>query len=204
MSSQYQKAYFLLSVAHAEQLPPDSGIEVAIVGRSNAGKSSVLNRLTHHKQLARVSKTPGRTQMINMFVIDESRRLSDLPGYGYAKVPLAIKRAWERTINTYICERQCLKGLVLIMDIRHPLRQLDWHLLDYCDERQLPVHILLNKADKLSKSASLQVLREVRQALSSYQHSLSCQLFSALKNMGVEELETVLNVWYGYIKTRNI
>src|SRR5690348_8440294 len=145
MSSHYQKAYFLLSVADVKQLPPDEGIEVAMVGRSNAGKSSVLNKITHSKNLARVSKTPGRTQLINLFVLDEKRRIVDLPGYGYAKVPLAAKLKWQKTVDTYIHHREALKGLVLVMDIRHPLRDLDLQLLEYCDHYALPVHILLNK-----------------------------------------------------------
>src|SRR3990167_6953841 len=133
MTIAYQKAYFLLSVAEIKQLPADQGIEVAIVGRSNSGKSSVLNRLTQSKRLARVSKTPGRTQMINIFVIDEDRRLADLPGYGFAKAPLAAKRKWEQVIDAYIRDRACLQGLILVMDIRHPLRELDVQLLEYCD-----------------------------------------------------------------------
>ncbi len=132
MTTHYQKAYFLLSVADVEQLPPDQGIEVAIVGRSNAGKSSVLNRITQSKGLARVSKTPGRTQMVNIFVIDDKRRLADLPGYGFAKVPLAAKLKWQETVDAYISGRECFKGLMLVMDIRHPMRDLDvsyWNIV---------------------------------------------------------------------------
>src|SRR3990167_8544424 len=151
MTMHYQKAYFLLSAAAVEQLPPDTGIEVAIVGRSNAGKSSVLNCLTKQKGLARVSKTPGRTQLINVFVLDEERRLIDLPGYGFATAPAAAKAKWEKSIEDYFQKRNSLKGLVLIMDIRHPLKELDWQMLDYCEHANLAVHILLNKMDKLSK-----------------------------------------------------
>jgi GTP-binding protein len=198
MSSHYQKAYFLLSVADVKQLPPDDGIEVAIVGRSNAGKSSVLNRITQQKGLARVSKTPGRTQMVNVFVIDEERRLTDLPGYGYAKVPLAAKLKWQKTVDAYIHHRESLKGLVVVMDIRHPLRELDVQLLSYCDHRGLPVHIILNKADKLSKGQAAKTLLEVKAALTGYRNSVTFQIFSALRGTGSEELRALLDQWYEY------
>lgn len=198
MSSHYQKAYFLLSAARMEQLPPDQGIEVAIVGRSNAGKSSVLNRLTQNKGLARVSKTPGRTQLVNVFVLDDDRRLIDLPGYGYARVPLAVKLKWQETVDDYINDRACLKGLVLVMDIRHPLRELDVALLEYCEHRQLPVHILLNKADKLSKSIGIQTLNAVKKELKNYTNTITIQTFSALKISGLKELQDTMDMWYGY------
>jgi len=197
MSSRYQKAYFLLSAAEVKQLPPDMGIEVAIVGRSNAGKSSVLNRITQNKSLARVSKTPGRTQLVNVFVLDEMRRLIDLPGYGFAKVPLAAKLKWQKTIDLYIQKRESLHGLILVMDCRHPLQETDVLLLAYCDQRGMPVHVLLNKSDKLSKSEGLNTLRKVREALRGYRNEISVQLFSALKSVGIEELHAVLNKWYG-------
>jgi GTP-binding protein len=200
MVAHYQKAYFLLSVADVEQLPPDRGIEVAIVGRSNAGKSSVLNRITQSKGLARVSKTPGRTQMINLFVLDEQRRIADLPGYGFAKAPLAAKRKWQKTIDAYIRDRECLKGLVLVMDIRHPLKDLDIQLLEYCDDRGLPVHIVLNKSDKLSHNDMSKTLRAVKAALTGYHNSVTFQGFSALKGTGVKELHLLLDKWYEYGK----
>lgn len=200
MPGHYQKAYFLLSVAKVEQLPPDQGMEVAVVGRSNAGKSSVLNRMTH-KGLARVSKTPGRTQMVNIFVIDEQRRIADLPGYGYAKVPLQAKRQWEKLVDQYISERTCLKGLVLVMDIRHPFRDLDKQLLEYCEARELPVHILLNKSDKLRRNEIASTQKEAKLLLAEYNFPVSFQLFSALKGVGIKELQAVLDKWYGYEKT---
>jgi GTP-binding protein len=196
----YQKAYFLLSVADVKQLPPDEGKEVAIVGRSNAGKSSVLNQITRQKALARVSKTPGRTQMINMFVLDETRRLADLPGYGFAKVPLAAKAKWEKLIEKYFSKRESLKGLVLVMDIRHPMKELDLQLLNYCDHYQLPVHVLLNKADKLSRGAAAQTAQAVKAALKPYHNAVTLQIFSALKGQGVKELQSVLDAWYEYKK----
>lgn len=197
MAVHYQKAYFLLSVADPKQLPKDEGVEVAIVGRSNAGKSSVINKLTQIKGLARVSKTPGRTQMINIFVLDEERRIADLPGYGFAKVPLAAKKSWQKTVDAYISKRESLKGLILVMDIRHPLKDLDWQLLAYCEHRQLPVHILLNKADKLSKGAALTTLQKIKATLKDVD-LVSLQCFSALKGAGVKELRLVLDNWYNY------
>jgi GTP-binding protein len=202
MTGHYQKAYFLLSVADVEQLPPDEGYEVAMAGRSNAGKSSVLNRITQSKSLARVSKTPGRTQMVNMFVIDEQRRLADLPGYGYAKVPLQAKIKWQKTVDAYIEDRECLKGVVLVMDIRHPFKDSDLQLLEYCDLRGLPVHLLLNKSDKLSNNEIANTLREVKGTLTGYHNSVTFQLFSALKGTGIKELHAILNQWYGYSKVK--
>jgi GTP-binding protein len=198
MSSHYQKAKFLLSVADVKQLPPDEGIEVAIVGRSNAGKSSILNRVAQIKRLARVSKTPGRTQLVNLFGLDEQRRLTDLPGYGFAKVPLEAKLKWQKTVDAYVSERECLKGLLLVMDIRHPLRELDQQLLEYCEHRQLPVHILLNKSDKLSKGAAAKVLFEVKKAVKDINAPITVQLFSALKGEGIKELHMLLDKWYDY------
>lgn len=196
MRISYQKAYFLLSVANIKQLPPDEGIEIAFVGRSNSGKSSVLNRLAGIKQLARVSKIPGRTQHINIFVIDEKRRLADLPGYGFAKATLRAKEQWQQTIDQYIRIRKSLRGMVVVMDIRHPLTPLDQQLLAYAHDQELAVHILLNKADKLSQSAAHIKKGQVMAQLSIQNHLVSCQLFSALKRMGVEELRKKLDDWY--------
>ncbi len=198
MSSHYQKAYFLLSVANVKQLPPDEGREVAIVGRSNAGKSSVLNCLTRNKKLARVSKTPGRTQHVNIFVLDETRRIADLPGYGYANAAPSAKRQWQKTVDAYLRERESLKGLLLVMDIRHPLKALDIQLIEYCHHRALPVHIILNKADKLSRAAADKTLREVRAALTDFHNSVTLQTFSALKRAGMKELHLFLDKWYDY------
>lgn len=198
MSSHYKQASFLLSAADIKQLPPDAGIEVAIVGRSNAGKSSALNRITQSKSLARVSKTPGRTQLINTFVIDDERRLIDLPGYGFASVPLAAKLKWQKTVDAYINKRESLKGLILVMDIRHPLKELDLQLLEFCEHRGTPVHILLNKADKLSKGAASKTLHEVTAAVREYSNPLTCQIFSAAKGTGINELHAILDEWYEY------
>lgn len=192
----YQKMQFMLSVAALDQLPPDEGAEVAIIGRSNAGKSSVLNILTQNKGLARVSKTPGRTQLINLFSIDDHRRIADLPGYGYAKVPDEMKRKWERLLDAYLRNRNCLQGLVLVMDIRHPLKEFDQNMLAWCSESALPVHILLNKADKLTYSETTQTLQKVSKTITSYSSPMTVQTFSALKNKGVETLREKLDEWY--------
>ena len=194
----YQKAQFLLSVAQLHQLPPDQGIEVAIVGRSNAGKSSVLNLLTNNKSLARVSKTPGRTQHINLFGLDANRRLADLPGYGYAEVPLAMKLKWQETLAEYLQTRDCLRGLILVMDIRHPLKEFDQHMLEWSSGCNLPVHILLNKADKLTSSALRKTEREVAKGIEPYENEISFQIFSAMKGIGAKELRDILNKWYEY------
>lgn len=197
-ASYYQKAVFLLSVANLSQLPPDEGIEVAIVGRSNSGKSSILNQLTQNKQLARVSKTPGRTQHINLFGLDAQRRIADLPGYGYAKVPVSMKQHWQMMLDAYLRERQCLRGLVLIMDIRHPLKEFDQHFLNWCSQCGLEVHVVLNKSDKLSYSAMKSTLLQVEKKLADYPGTLTIQTFSALKGLGVDELRTVLDEWFEY------
>jgi len=196
MTIHYQKTYFLLSVADIKQLPPDQGIEIAIVGRSNSGKSSILNRITQSKNLARVSKTPGRTQMINMFVVDEFRRIADLPGYGYAKVPIEAKKKWEKLISAYFDIRESLKGLLLVMDIRHPFKELDIQLLSYCQHYEIPVHILLNKADKLSKNEIAKTIQKVKVSLIPYGNLVTFQVFSALKGAGTKELYCLLESWY--------
>lgn len=193
----YQKALFLLSVADLPQLPPDEGIEVAIVGRSNAGKSSVLNQLTQNKGLARVSKTPGRTQLINLFGLDDNRRLADLPGYGYAKVPPSVKKKWQVLLDSYLRSRECLQGLILVMDIRHPLKEFDHLMLSWTSQCNLPVHILLNKSDKLTQSAASKTLREVKDALTPYANEISVQTFSAMKGKGVKELREKMDNWFG-------
>lgn len=192
----YQKAKFLLSVANLSQLPPDEGIEVAIVGRSNAGKSSVLNQLTQNKGLARVSKTPGRTQLINLFGLDDERRLADLPGYGYAKVPPSMKQKWQALLDSYLRSRECLHGLILVMDIRHPLREFDKLMLNWTSQCDLPVHILLNKSDKLTQSAASKTLREVKESLKDFTNKISVQTFSAMKGKGVKELREQMDGWF--------
>lgn len=192
----YTKAVFLKSAARVDQLPEDVGYEVAFAGRSNAGKSSALNCLTGIKNLARTSKTPGRTQLINLFQLDEQRRLVDLPGYGYAKVALQIKMDWQKNLAHYLEVRASLKGLILLMDIRHPLKDLDQMMLDWALNRGLPVHILLTKADKLSRSEVKNTLIKVRSHYEEAKDLISVQSFSSLKKEGVGELIALLNRWF--------
>ncbi|WP_058519678.1 ribosome biogenesis GTP-binding protein YihA/YsxC [Legionella tucsonensis] len=192
----YSKAVFLKSAARVSHLPEDSGYEVAFAGRSNAGKSSALNCLTGIKNLARTSKMPGRTQLINLFEIDEARRLVDLPGYGYAKVPLQVKMDWQKNLAHYLEVRQSLKGLILLMDIRHPLKDLDLMMVDWALERELPVHILLTKSDKLSRSEVKNTLSKVRKHYELAVHLITVQSFSSLKKEGIEDLIALLNQWF--------
>lgn len=192
----YTQATFLKSAAKVQQLPPDTGYEVAFAGRSNAGKSSALNCLTANRQLARTSKTPGRTQLINLFVVkDEDHRLVDLPGYGYAKVALQTKMDWQENLAHYLEVRQSLKGLVLLMDIRHPLKDSDKKLLHWAITQQLPVHVLLTKADKLSRN-QMQLALQTFATYCRELPSVSWQPFSSLKKQGVETLVEVLNTWF--------
>ncbi|PWY55711.1 YihA family ribosome biogenesis GTP-binding protein [Legionella qingyii] len=195
LENPYSKAVFLQSAARVSQLPEDSGYEVAFAGRSNAGKSSALNCLTGIKNLARTSKTPGRTQLINLFGIDEMRRLVDLPGYGYAKVALQVKMDWQKNLAHYLEVRQSLKGLILLMDIRHPLKDLDVMMIDWALNRELPVHILLTKSDKLSRSEVKNTVSKVRKHYELAEHLITVQSFSSLKKEGVGELIALLNQW---------
>ena len=192
----YQQAKFLISAAKLAQLPKDHGIEVAFAGRSNAGKSSAINVITGIKGLARTSKTPGRTQLINLFEFDKNRRLVDLPGYGYAKVPAEIKQRWQHTLELYLQSRECLKGLMLIMDIRHPLKEFDQHMIDWAFQSKLNVHILLTKADKLSRSAGQATLHNVKKELKEYEGLVTVQTFSALNKEGLIPARKQLDEWY--------
>lgn len=185
----FEKIQFSLSVAELDGLPPEGRREVAFAGRSNAGKSSAINTLTRRRQLAFVSKQPGRTQLINYFAIDAGRFLVDLPGYGYAKVPGEVRRQWGRLLPAYLRTRASLVGLVVIMDIRHPLTDLDLQLLDWVAPAGVPVHILLSKADKLSRSRAMATLQAVRRQLAEGYPQATAQLFSSLTRMGVEEAE---------------
>lgn len=200
ITNPYQQATFLTSAAKVNQLPDDEGFEVAFAGRSNAGKSSALNCLTVQKSLAKTSKTPGRTQLINLFQLDEQRRLVDLPGYGYAKVSRQTKQTWQTHLANYLEKRQCLVGLVLLMDIRHPLKELDSYMIEWCANRGLPVHILLTKADKVSRSDINNAIRLVKNnydALAGH-GLLTCQAFSATKKSGLNDLIRQLNDWFQF------
>jgi GTP-binding protein len=199
----FASAHFQVSAQRFEQCPADDGMEVAFAGRSNAGKSSAINTLTRQRALARTSKTPGRTQLLNFFAIGDvagtapggPRRLVDLPGYGYAKVPEPVKHAWEAQIARYLEQRRSLRGLVVVMDCRHPLKPFDRNLMQWCAARGLPVHLLLTKADKLTRSAATATLAAVRREITQSGCSGSAQLFSALKKQGLEELQQVLFDW---------
>lgn len=194
----YQKAVFLQSSSKLSQCPSSVKAEVAFAGRSNAGKSSAINTLTDNKKLARTSKTPGRTQLINYFSIDDKNSLVDLPGYGYAKVPISMKREWDKNLSEYLQNRDELRGLVLLMDIRHPLQEFDTMMLNWAMEAEMSVHILLTKADKLKRGAAKSTLLAVEKHLreSKVDDLVSVQLFSALKNDGVNILVNVLDGFF--------
>ena len=191
----YQRAQFMKSAPSLAHCPEDVGAEVAFVGRSNAGKSSSLNTITHQTGLAKVSKTPGRTQLINFFTLDETRRLVDLPGYGFAKVPIPLKEEWGKAMGGYLERRQCLKGMVLLMDIRHPFMPLDHQLLEWAVAVGRPVHILLTKADKLAFGQQKNTLFAVQKQLPAYGGEITVQLFSALKKQGLDEVWAKLDGW---------
>ena len=179
------------------QLPSDQGSEVAFAGRSNAGKSSAINTITGHKGLARTSKTPGRTQEINMFVLDDRHRIVDLPGFGYARVPGTVKRQWQRLLNRYLEERRSLRGLVFVMDVRHPLQADDSQFLRWCQQTAMPVHVLLTKCDKLSRGRAAAALQELEVALQEFGPYVSVQLFSSTKRQGVEQVRALMVDWLG-------
>ena len=197
----YHSAHFVMGAHNLSQLPPDDGAEVAFAGRSNAGKSSAINTITNNKSLARTSKRPGRTQQINYFELDESHHLVDLPGYGYAKVPVAVKRHWQQTLSRYLQTRSNLRGLILLMDVRHPLTEYDRQMLDWAHHAAMPVHILLTKADKLKRGPASASLQQVRKALKEIHPGATAQLFSSLKHTGVDTAWNVLDQWLGYAKT---
>jgi GTP-binding protein len=186
---------FFATAAHERDLPASSAVEVAFAGRSNAGKSSALNALARRHRLAFFSKTPGRTQQINFFSLGAGRFLVDLPGYGYAKVSGAMKRSWQELLSGYLQTRGQLRGLVLVMDARHPLTPLDRQLLEWFAPTRRPVHVLLTKADKLSKQEATSQLRSVGERLAEY-HGCSVQLFSATTKQGVGEAEALLTKWF--------
>lgn len=192
---------FLISAQTLQQCPADNGCEVAFAGRSNAGKSSAINTLTRNKGLARTSKTPGRTQLINHFEIEPDKRLVDLPGYGYAKVPKALKAKWDRNLAEYLQNRSSLSGLILLMDIRHPLQDYDQQMLNWAAQAGLPVHILLTKADKLKRGPAMNSLLGVEELLRDMDPGftlLSAQIFSSLKKTGLPELEEKLTSWLSH------
>ena len=193
----FQNAKFFTTVNHLKDLP-DTPAEIAFVGRSNAGKSSTINTLTNHVRLAYVSKTPGRTQHINFFELENGNFMVDLPGYGYAQVPEAIRTHWVKLLGDYLQQRRQLIGLILIMDSRHPLKALDIQMLDFFHITGRPVHILLSKADKLSKNDQIKTLAAVKKSLKPYteRQKISVQLFSSLKKQGMDEVNQMVGSWF--------
>lgn len=194
----FNQAKYLISAPTIKQCPDDTGREVAFAGRSNAGKSSAINTLTNNSKLARTSKTPGRTQLLNFFILSEDHRLVDLPGYGFAKVPKAMKQAWDKNLACYLQERQSLFGLVMLMDIRHPLQEYDWQMIRWASQAGMPIHLLLTKADKLKNGPAKSVLLGVQRELANegLSDNISIQTFSSLKKAGLEELKKTLNTWF--------
>lgn len=188
----FRAAAFLTSAAELRQMPADSGAEIAFAGRSNAGKSSALNAICDQSGLARTSKTPGRTQLLNVFALDDGRRLVDLPGYGYAKVPEAMRERWRVVIDHYLRERESLHGVVLIVDSRHPLKEFDRQMLAYCQDIGLACHVLLTKADKLARSEAARTLALVRKEIAASGSNATAQLFSAQNKVGLDEARTAL------------
>jgi GTP-binding protein len=195
----FNTAQFLISAPSLQQCPPEQGTEIAFAGRSNAGKSSAINTLTQNKKLARTSKTPGCTQLINFFQLQNSPdfRLVDLPGYGYAKVSQAMKKKWQEHLSQYLNERQCLKGLILVMDIRHPMQEFDTMMIDWAVESEMPLHALLTKSDKLSRGAAQNTLLKFRKEIKNagLDDLVTGQTFSALNGDGVDQLANKLSMW---------
>lgn len=192
----YHKTRFLTSAPNIRVLPEDKGIEIAFAGRSNAGKSTALNALTNQKNLARTSKTPGRTQLINLFEVEPQCKLVDLPGYGYAAVPEQMKKQWQQALGEYLQKRECLAGVVVLMDIRHPLKDLDQQMIEWAVSSKLPILLLLTKADKLSQRERSKQVKMVREAILPFQGEIQVEAFSALNRIGIERLASVLDQWF--------
>ncbi|WP_121463460.1 ribosome biogenesis GTP-binding protein YihA/YsxC [Arsenophonus endosymbiont of Aleurodicus dispersus] len=192
----YHQTKFIISAPDISQLPKDHGIEIALAGHSNAGKSSTLNALTQQKNLARTSKTPGRTQLINLFEVAEGIRLVDLPGYGYAEVTKSIKYQWQQALVKYLQKRKCLKGLIILMDIRHPLKNMDIQIIEWSIAKNRQILILLNKADKLVSNQQKYQVIAVRNRLKKVAYNIQVEPFSSLKKIGVDKLQLTLDEWF--------
>lgn len=201
--SVFQHTTFYVTINHLQDLPPPNGIEIAFAGRSNAGKSSVINTLTKRDRLAFVSKTPGRTQHINFFILGDKHFLVDLPGYGYAKVPSKVRQHWDKLLGTYLQTRKPLHGMVLIMDIRHPLTKLDQQMLDWFTPTGKPVHILLTKADKVNRQQAERTLQKVLDILDVTYPQCTAQLFSSASKKGINNAYAVLGKWLGSDSTQS-
>ncbi|ELI6427214.1 YihA family ribosome biogenesis GTP-binding protein [Vibrio harveyi] len=192
----YQNTHFITSAPDIRHLPEDEGVEIAFAGRSNAGKSSALNRLTNQKSLAKTSKTPGRTQLINLFKVEEGCHIVDLPGYGFAQVPVEMKNKWQKSLGEYLQKRECLKGLVVLMDIRHPMKDLDQQMIFWAIDSRISVQVLLTKADKLKSGARKQTLLKIRKQVETFGGDVSVDVFSSLKGLGVDQLRAKLDTWF--------
>ncbi|AEX20598.1 MULTISPECIES: ribosome biogenesis GTP-binding protein YihA/YsxC [Vibrio] len=192
----YQNTHFITSAPDIRHLPEDEGVEIAFAGRSNAGKSSALNRLTNQKSLAKTSKTPGRTQLINLFKVEEGCHIVDLPGYGFAQVPVEMKNKWQKSLGEYLQKRECLKGLVVLMDIRHPMKDLDQQMIFWAIDSRIPVQVLLTKADKLKSGARKQTLLKIRKQVETFGGDVDVDVFSSLKGLGVDQLRAKLDTWF--------
>jgi len=199
MNPVYRRAKFLLAVQHIKQLPDNIICEVGFAGRSNAGKSSSINTITGIHSLARTSKTPGRTQQIVYFTLDDEKAIVDLPGYGFAKVPPSVKKHWHELMEGYFTDRKPLKGLILVMDIRHPLKEFDEKMLAWCEHSKTPAHILLTKSDKLSNGAAKSAMLQVKKLLKEMDFKdVSVQTFSSLKRTGSETVLAKMDEWLEY------
>ncbi|NRF16945.1 ribosome biogenesis GTP-binding protein YihA/YsxC [Vibrio coralliilyticus] len=192
----YQNTHFITSAPDIRHMPEDEGIEVAFAGRSNAGKSSSLNRLTNQRSLAKTSKTPGRTQLINLFKVTDGCHIVDLPGYGFAQVPLEMKKKWQKSLGEYLQKRQSLKGLVVLMDIRHPMKDLDQQLIFWAVDSGIPVQVLLTKADKLKSGARKAQVLKIKKDSAGFGGDVSVAAFSSLKGIGVDVLRNKLDEWF--------
>lgn len=195
MSLPFQQAQFLKSAGSLQDFPEDTGAEVAFCGRSNAGKSSTINAICRQKNLARTSKTPGRTQLINFFKLDGDTRLIDLPGYGYAKAPAHIQHQWQSLMESYLVHRHALCGLILLMDIRHPLTEIDWTMIRWSKHYKLALHILLTKADKVSRNAMAKSLTRVTSEMEQHGFHAGTQIFSATQRIGIAQVQEKISAW---------
>lgn len=192
----FRQTKFVTSAPDIRQMPPDNGIEIAFAGRSNSGKSSSINAICDQKHLAKTSSTPGRTRLINLFAVQANKFLVDLPGYGYAAVPEAMKKQWQKSMSEYLQKRKALRGIVVTMDIRHPLKDHDRLILDWSTSANLPAIILLTKADKLGVTARSKALKEVKLLLSEFDGSFTVIPFSAWRGIGIDETRKLLSMWY--------
>ena len=199
----FRRTTFVTSAPDISKLPNDVGAEIAIIGRSNSGKSSSINAICDQKTLAKTSRTPGRTRLINLFKVNEGKYLVDLPGYGYAQVPEQMKRQWQKAMTDYLQQRKCLCGLVVTMDIRTPLRDHDRMIIDWSIAANLPCLILLTKADKFGVNKRKEMVGEVKTQLSEFGGNFTIIAFSALRKIGIDETRNVIKNWFTLFHTND-